>query len=252
MCTVVFIPGNKKSFFGSLRDENPKRPKANVPDGYETDNIAFLAPKDPVAGGTWMGVNNAGNVIVLLNGAFENHERKKYYRKSRGLIVTELLAAEMPVIEWNLCDMEGIEPFTLIVWSDNNLFELVWDGVQRHRLLLDAAQPHIWSSSTLYGTDAKAKREELFQNWIVMNPPVSKLSLLNFFKSYKDDADGFIMNRDENIKTLSFSFIELSHNKEAVMSYYDFCAYSYNSKTLALQTDPGACMIPGGLNFGEE
>ncbi len=179
-----------------------------------------------MAGGTWIGVNNAGNVISLLNGAFENHQRKSYYRKSRGLIVSELLVSEVPVVEWNLIDMEDIEPFTLIVWSDNNLFQLVWDGTERHRIWLDETLPYIWSSSTLYNSDAKAKREELFQNWIAMNPPVSKLSLLNFFKTYTNAENGFMMNRNETTKTLSFSFITLIENNRAAMSYYDFSNYS--------------------------
>jgi uncharacterized protein with NRDE domain len=248
MCTVVFIPGDKEIYFGSLRDESPKRPRAIKPETSELNGLSYLSPKDTMAGGTWIGVNNPGNIIILLNGGFENHERKKKYRKSRGLIVTELLASELPVVEWSLIDMQDIEPFTLIVWSDNNLFQLVWDGMERYRILLDATQPYIWSSSTLYNAEAKAVRQESFQNWIAMNPPVSKLSLLSFFKSYNDAENGFIMNRSEITKTLSFSFIELSHNKEAVMSYYDFTAYTYSNELLPLQTKLD-CLIPATLKI---
>ncbi len=249
MCTVVFIPGNKKCFFGSLRDESPSRPKAMMPEIYINGETAFLAPTDPVAGGTWIGVTDVGNVIVLLNGGFENHEKKQHYKKSRGLIVAELLATEIPVIEWNLCDMQDVEPFTLIVWSDNNLIQLVWDGVERHRMLLDTKLPYLWSSTTLYNLHIRAKREELFQNWIVMDPPVSKLSLFNFFKSYKDAENGFIMNRNEITKTLSFSFIELNHNNDAVMSYYDFSTYTYCNKSLLLKSEMKDCLIPANLKF---
>jgi hypothetical protein len=245
MCTVIFIPGDKEIHFGSLRDESPKRPRAVKPEISEVNGVSYLSPKDPMAGGTWVGVNNAGNVIVLLNGGFENHHRKNYYRKSRGLIVSELLVSAIPIVEWNLIDMEDIEPFTLIVWSDNNLFQLVWDGRERYRIRLDETLPYIWSSSTLYNADAKAKREELFQNWIAMNPPVSKLSLLNFFKTHTDAENGFMINRKEITKTLSFSFIELSLNSNAVMSYYDFSNYSYSKKILLLQTGLKDCIIPG-------
>lgn len=249
MCTVVFIPGDKEIYVGSLRDESPKRPRAAKPEISELNGVSFLSPKDPMAGGTWIGVNNTGNIIVLLNGGFENHQRKNYYRKSRGLIVSELLASEVPVVEWNLVDMEDIEPFTLIVWSNNNLFQLVWDGRERYRIRLDETLPYIWSSSTLYNSDAKIKREELFQNWIAMNPPVSKLSLLNFFKSYNDDENGFMINRKEVTKTLSFSFIELSHSKDVVMSYYDFSTYTYSNKSLPLQTELKDCLIPVDLKI---
>lgn len=243
MCTVVFIPYDKKVYFGSLRDESPKRPRAVKPEISEVSGVSFLAPKDPMAGGTWIGANNKGNVIILLNGAFKNHQRKNYYRKSRGLIVSELLATELPVVQWNLIDMEGIEPFTLIVWSDNNLFQLVWDGRERYRICLDETLPYIWSSSTLYNSDAKAKREALFQHWIAMNPSVSKLSLINFFKANNDAENGFIINRKEITKTLSFSFIELQSKKDIVMSYYDFTNNSYYNKTLTIQTGLKDCII---------
>lgn len=235
MCTVVFIPGDKEVYFGSLRDENPRRPRAIKPAITELNGLSFLSPRDPMAGGTWIGVNSIGNIVILLNGGFENHQRKNYYRKSRGLMVTELLASEFPVLEWNLVDLEDIEPFTLIVWSDNNLFQLVWDGQERHRIRLDETLPNIWSSSTLYNSDAKSKREELFQNWIAMNPLVSKLSMLNFFKTYRDDENGFIMNRKELTKTLSFSFIEINKKNNAAMSYYDFSNYSYTSAKIELK-----------------
>lgn len=243
MCTVVFIPGLEKIYLGSLRDESPKRRRALVPEVYTTGSLSYVAPKDPMAGGTWVGAADTGNVIVLLNGGFENHERKSHYRKSRGLIVTELLASEMPVVEWSLIDMQDIEPFTLIVWSDDNLFELVWDGLERHRTRLDATQPHIWSSSTLYNAEAKAIRKEFFQNWIAMNPPISKLSVLDFFRSFKNDENGFIMNRNEITKTLSYSLIELYPHEKAVFNYYDFMVYSYSSKTIYLQNKSVDCPL---------
>lgn len=244
MCTVVFIPGKNNFYLGSLRDESPKRARALAPEIYTECENTYMAPKDPMAGGTWIGVTNAGNAIVLLNGGFENHQRKNYYRKSRGLIVTELLASAVPVVEWSLIDMQDIEPFTLIVWSDNNLFELVWDGTEKHRTRLDAELPHIWSSSTLYNAEAKAVRKELFQNWIAMNPPVSKLSILNFFKSFDDAENGFIMNRNERTKTLSYSLIEFYPHDNAVFNYYDFMLYSYSIKKLNLHAGAEECGLP--------
>jgi hypothetical protein len=235
MCTVVFIPGDKEIYFGSLRDESPNRARAIKPVVSELNGVSFLSPKDPMAGGTWMGVNDKGVVIILLNGGFQNHKRNRYYRKSRGLVVTELLASAFPVVEWSLIDMEGIEPFTLVVWSDHNLFQLVWDGRERFRIRLDETLPYIWSSSTLYNSVAKAKREELFQNWIAMNPPISKLTLLNFFNTYSDSENGFIINRGEVTKTLSFSFITLSENNSSVMNYYDLLNYTYSTEKIEIK-----------------
>jgi hypothetical protein len=243
MCTVVFIPDNNKKYFASLRDESPKRPQAIAPQLYRANEIKYLMPKDALAGGTWAGINEHKNVIVLLNGAFENHNKKEFYLKSRGIIVSELLSSLMPIVDWQLMDFTDIEPFTLVVWSDNHLFELVWDGSEKHRSRLDASAPHIWSSSTLYDKTSKINREELFQNWIAMQPPITKLSVLKFFKSTDDPENGFIINRSEKTKTLSYSFIELSESKTANLDYYDLKNFKHHSKSIDLFENSGNCLV---------
>lgn len=221
MCTVVFIPSRNKFQFASLRDENPLRPKAIEPTLHTTDTASFIAPVDALAGGTWAGFNQFGNVIILLNGAHTNHLRQPYYRKSRGLVVLALLASELPVVDWALLDLAGTEPFTLVVGSDWHLFELVWDGQHKTKTLLDITKPHIWSSSTLYDTQAKAHRSGLFQQWITNRPRVNRQSLLDFFLSYQEAENGFLMNRNGIIKTLSYSFIEMNKHKQGRYSYHD-------------------------------
>lgn len=232
MCTVVFIPKGDKYFFASLRDENPLRPGAIAPDYKLMGDKRVLSPTDALAGGTWLGITETGNVIILLNGAFDKHERKINYIKSRGFIVAELLASNSPLADWDLFDMEGIEPFTLVVWSGGNLFELVWDGEIKHSTRLKATQPYIWSSATLYNGDAKAHRKNLFQNWIGIDMPVSASSLLSFFKACPDVENGFLINRKEQTKTLSYSFIELQLNKSAELHYYDFSDSSCTRKNM--------------------
>jgi hypothetical protein len=244
MCTVIFIPNDTGCYFASLRDEDPNRVKASRPTIIEQGKISYLSPIDPLGGGTWIGVNTLGNVIILLNGAFEKHTRKKTYRKSRGLVVSELLATEMPVVEWSLMDMEDIEPYTLIVWSEGNLFQLVWDGQEKHRIIQDKTMPHIWSSSTLYLQPAKQIREDLFQNWIVMNPPISKLSVIQFFQTFTDKENGFIINRNEQVKTLSYSFIDYQKDVLAEVNYYDLQSFTHHSSLLKLlSSEEDYCFI---------
>ena len=246
MCTVVFIPANDSYFFASLRDENPERTAATIPAILTNSKVKYLSPADAVAGGTWVGVNELGVVIILLNGGFENHQRKNYYRKSRGLIVNDLLKTKMPVDAWDEMDMEDIEPYTLIVWNGRKLFQLIWDGATKHQVTLASNTPHIWSSATLYNTTAAAYRKNLFQKWIVTNPPVSDLSLLDFFRSYTDNENGFIMNRAGHIKTLSYSVVELSGNSNAVMNYYDLQNFSCNSKKINFIKHENSCIDYAG------
>ena len=131
--------------------------------------------------------------------------------------------------------MTDIEPFTLIVRSDHNLFQLVWDGHQKHKTLLDTTIPHIWSSSTLYDPTIKANRNQLFNNWVETNSVVTQHSILNFFKSFNDTENGFIMNRSNTLKTLSYSFVEIQNNEKAIFNYYDFLSFQNTYKTINIQ-----------------
>lgn len=241
MCTVVFIPVKDGYHFASLRDERPLRLQAIVP-SFIHGNSNYIAPVDPSGGGTWAGVNDNGNVIILLNGGFQNHTKKNSYAKSRGKIVTELLADNMPVIEWNLMNLNDVEPFTLIVWSEEKLFQLVWDGCQKHRINLSKAAAHIWSSATLYGETAKNYRTALFNKWMSTSKKITKLSLLNFFNTHNDAHNGFLMTRDEKIKTLSYTFITLGKDKSAVMHYHDFLSGTEHNLTITLAIKGQHCL----------
>ncbi len=243
MCTVVFIPENDKFYFASLRDESPLRSKALLPEINKSNEVHYLSPKDSKEGGTWVGVNNRGSVIILLNGGLQNHKRKEKYRKSRGLIVNELLSSDMPLVDWSLLRLDDIEPFTLVVFDKNNLFELVWDGVQRMKIQINTSIAHIWSSSTLYDADAKANRESNFRKWLNGEPAVSVNSLFSFFKSVNDPENGFIMNRKDQVKTLSYTFIELDHNLIAQMEYLEVGQEGYDKQCLQIITNTNRCCM---------
>ncbi|MDI9365176.1 MAG: NRDE family protein [Flavobacterium sp.] len=234
MCTVAFLPYNNKFYFASLRDESPKREQALPPTIYNIDGIEILAPLDGLAGGTWVGASAFGNIVILLNGAFENHERADRYVMSRGVIVKNLLAQQQPVAAWQLIDLQNIEPFTLVVWQQQLLYELVWDGQQKHWQQLAITKPRIWSSSTLYNVAAKQQRKAAFQHWWATGPSVSKQSLLSFFASRVDLQNGFLINRSPTMQTLSFTF--LTQDAATTTCYYhNFLNATCSTKQLALK-----------------
>jgi uncharacterized protein with NRDE domain len=233
MCTVVFLPNNGHYCFASLRDESPLRQAAIVPAIYTNHGVDYVAPLDAKAGGTWVGVNEAGNVIILLNGGFENHVRQANYRQSRGLIVKELLAVVEPVSDWLNMNLSDIEPFTLIVFSDNHLYQLVWDGELKHNIGLDAKQPYIWSSATLYSKVAKATRSQLFKEWLATKHEISEQTILSFFESVGDTNNGFLINRSATMQTLSYTFIALAES--AKIQYHDFLNSTKSTTTIALK-----------------
>ncbi len=243
MCTVVYIPSDNSLFFASLRDESPTRPAAIEPQLYVTETTTILSPKDALAGGTWLGINNYRNVIVLLNGGFVKHEQKNNYRQSRGLIVSELLKSELPVVDWELMDLFNIEPFTLVIWSEQMLFQLVWDGNKKHRIKLDATTPQIFSSATLYQPEVHELRKTQFLNWLPNHATISSVSLLNFFKSKYDQEEGFIINRDEKVITLSYTFIEVRKNDVAEVNYFDLRNNTNQSNSIVMSHSPNNCPL---------
>ncbi len=221
MCTVSFVFSNGKAILTHNRDEKVARPSAIEPQKYTVNNKNIYFPKDQKAGGTWYAVAENGTVLVLLNGADEKHQLKPSYKKSRGLIVLDLISSDSPIEEWNTIDLFGIEPFTIVLFQDKKLYQLRWNEVEKSTLNLDINQSHIWSSSTLYPKEIREHRAELFQNFIVSNE-VSSEQLFQFHRYAKNDdsENGLIINRNNEMKTLSITQTIIQENK-VVLSYHD-------------------------------
>ena len=146
-------------------------------------------PKDAFAGGTWIGVSGRNRLICLLNGGFENHVRAIPYKKSRGLIVKELLKVRNAVGEIKVSDFQGVEPFTIILvdWNEKlKAYELVWDGSSKYFSQLDNT-PRIWSSSTLYTKKMKEIRKVWFSDWLHGRQVFKREDILKF---HQDETRG--------------------------------------------------------------
>jgi hypothetical protein len=212
MCTVIYLPGEAgKPWFFSVRDEHRARPVAHLPQCLRTGDVDILAPIDPLGGGSWIGVNAFLDTIILFNGAFEKHLPQVAYRISRGLILRKLLETGTPLVEWAFLDLTDIEPFSLLVYTDDQLYRFTWDGLDKHRLLLNKNIPHIFSSVTLYDTAAIAHREKMFQNWY----PESKCTneaVLDFLQHRNDTQNGFLIERENGIQSQSISSIQYKEN----------------------------------------
>lgn len=168
MCTVTYLPflQNTSGFIlTDNRDESVNRP-AKAPRKYAEFHSELYYPKDKKAGGTWIGVGKEKHLITLMNGAFKRHQRKKTYRKSRGIVVKELLSAAQVKTAFLNYELEGIEAFFAVVVSWKKalrLYEMIWDGKQRFVFERNPKEPFIWSSAMLYTPLERAERESSFQ-----------------------------------------------------------------------------------------
>lgn len=232
MCTVSFVYTNGKTIITSNRDEKVLRESAIEPKNYLINNKNVIFPKDQKAGGTWYAINEDGAIIVLLNGAAEKHQLKPSYRKSRGLIVLDLISSNAPVLEWELIDLYGIEPFTIVLFIDKKLYQLRWNEVEKEVKQLDASQSYIWSSSTLYSPEIREQRTKWFYTFLDTKPDVSETELFQFhrYTENKNKEYGLIIDRDNFLKTVSITQAIVEHNR-VKMNYVDLISEKDFSNT---------------------
>lgn len=220
MCTVTLIAlsGVDSGFvLTSNRDEAIAR-ETLPPKEYLEDGVRMIYPKDAIAGGTWIGVSERKRAICLLNGAYERHRRKPSYAKSRGVVVKELLAAELLEQQIRSCSLQEMEPFTCVIadWSRRlRFFELVWDENEKHFTELPPGS-YIWASSFLFSAEERQQRREQFEN-LQQKHRLNRDILLNFHTS--EEVNGMILDRG-TLKTCSITQI-VNTPEGAEMFYRD-------------------------------
>lgn len=222
MCTVTFIPVKDTYFITSNRDEKKLRKEALPPKAYLFGDAKIIFPKDATAGGTWIAMHENGNAIVLLNGGFVKHTPVPSYKKSRGIVLLEIISNAKPFQQFQQTILAGVEPFTIVLLDNNALYECRWDSQKKYTRHLDKAKPHIWSSVTLYDTLVINKREQWFKEWLHEHPSPSMQEILQFhlFAGDGDHNNDLRMNRNNMMLTLSTTGIEIN-DKKGTMYYHD-------------------------------
>lgn len=223
MCTVTFIQTKESFCITSNRDENIKRPKALPPQEYNHNGKTITFPKDPLAGGTWI-AHDDKQVVVLLNGAEEKHQWNPPYRKSRGLILLDVMKGTSLLDNWNTINLSDIEPFTLIYFNGEVLYQLRWNGNKKEQKELSTNKPHIWSSSTLYSKAIQEIRKQWFQNFLIHQKEITPKALFDFHQNtHTENTDyGLQIHRSNGLKTVSITQIVINRNTIA-MHYSELC-----------------------------
>jgi hypothetical protein len=232
MCTVSFIPANDRIFLTSNRDESPWRHPAILPREYLYKNGIMIFPKDGKSGGSWITVCNNGNAGVLLNGAFEKHQKRAAYSISRGIVFIEIMQSKNPLRKFLKFSLPEIEPFTVILWQNNSLFQCTWDGERKYFQALPSNRAYIWSSVTLYDEEVRKKRAHWFASWLHQHPNPNHKSITHFhrFAGEGNKHENLFMNRNGEVLTVSITGLEIFRHK-GIMNYTDFIA----ATTIALE-----------------
>jgi hypothetical protein len=138
MCTVSWLrePAGYQVFFN--RDERPTRAPGLPPQVGDLNGVRWLAPRDGDQLGTWIGANELGVTLGLLNRFEESPARSTGGGfRSRGLLVTSLLdLGDLDGLERRLheSDLSIYQPFTLTSFAPGEAARLfAWNGSRLSR-----------------------------------------------------------------------------------------------------------------------
>ncbi|MDX2197351.1 MAG: NRDE family protein [Phycisphaerae bacterium] len=179
MCTVTVVPlgGAAQAGWDAYRlacnrDEQRTRPPAAGPRPQHAGALRAIWPVDPVGGGTWVGANECGVVLSLLNRNIEpaGPHRNEDPRESRGAIIPAALeqpslAAVARFLKEEI-DPKRYPPFRLI--GVDGINSLVCEGTGatlRVEVAPLGSAPLFITSSGLGDALVEGPRRALFNEW---------------------------------------------------------------------------------------
>lgn len=177
MCTLTVVPtADRRVRLAFNRDERPTRPPALPPAVGRFGERWAVRPTDPQSGGTWLGVNDAGLVLAVLNVTPRSPSppsplplRERGAKTSRGTIIPAVLGLDTPADALaeldRTFDYADFAPFRLVLVGHGVAAEVRWDGRQAmvtSRLL--GGVPLLFTSSGLGDHLVEGVRRELFDD----------------------------------------------------------------------------------------
>jgi hypothetical protein len=225
MCTLSFYPKSDENGFilTFSRDEMASRSSVEI---KQDEQLGLVYPKDALHGGTWLALSvRTGRLVCLLNGAFELHQRVLPYRKSRGLVVLDSFKFADILDFFNFYDFENIEPFTLLAFQNQQVFQFRWDGKKRHIEKMDNQKSFLRSSCTLYNQTVRDEREAWFYDFLNDKMIQSEAEhLWQFHKTPNENEpeNGILMRRKNGPSTVSITQLNYSFSSQLIdFQYYE-------------------------------
>jgi hypothetical protein len=153
------------------RDEQRERATALPPARHRLGAGVAVYPVDPVGGGTWVGVNDAGLTAALLNRTLPGRSPTAVTGlRSRGLIVPCVLACRSVQGAIEACaslDLTTFNPFRLVIVQGKVAATLSSDGRTLTTQSVDSSQPYLVTSSSLGDDLVEEPRAALFERLVL-------------------------------------------------------------------------------------
>jgi len=149
------------------RDERHTRKPASGPRISKRNEISYIAPEDGDHGGSWIGVNEFGLTLCLLNRYGDPAGKPSQRYTSRGLLLTDLLDCSqnhlVPVRVKNF-ELDGFRPFSMLALSSDEPAILInWTGQDCIVENNAEAQMPLTSSSLSNPTPSETRRNHFQQ-----------------------------------------------------------------------------------------
>ncbi|NRA31434.1 MAG: NRDE family protein [Parvularculaceae bacterium] len=149
------------------RDERRTRSEGLPPEHWQDTDI--LAPRDPDAGGTWIGVRRDGTWACLLNGYLSGvaqHDIKE--PQTRGRLIPAVLASTKPQQELGAMDLSRTNAFRLWLGTNDGITDFFWDGKTLSQQQPVVCDNYTFVTSSSVQQDAvKELRADVFSSWVL-------------------------------------------------------------------------------------
>ncbi|MCC7013237.1 MAG: NRDE family protein [Planctomycetes bacterium] len=221
MCTLTWVRHGTGFELFFNRDEQRTRAKAKAPFVHERAGRRWIAPTDTAGGGTWIGVNEFGLAVALLNGFLRGDQGERPWTTRGELVESVLDAKNVREVEVRLRKrhLERFRSFTLVaVEPAAPALVASWDGQE---LALDQrfdGHPPICSSS-LDPNGATRARRELFSELQARHGGIDSGLLELFHRSHGPERGALspCMHRDD---AATQSFTRIAVDAERVELHY--------------------------------
>jgi hypothetical protein len=176
MCTVTVVPLENEGGYRLVvnRDERRTRADAVAPVWARQGSRCIAYPSDPTGGGTWVGVNDAGLAMALINRFPHVDARSPARVASRGLIIPALLGCRRVPDAVRLLRAFGcsrFNAFSLMVIDRQEIGVFTHDSRDDSAEIETFLKPVLLTSSSLDDDLAESLRRRLFGE-LVLNEMV--------------------------------------------------------------------------------
>jgi hypothetical protein len=219
LCTVTWTRHDGGYHLFSNRDERFTRGVASPPLLREKDGVRFLAPLDSDRAGTWIGTNEFGLSLCLLNGPARKGATGC---RSRGLLLLDLMDSRSRAalcVRIQAAELSQHLPFSIVaIQPDAPAMVACWNGTTLG-LDPDAEGRAPLVSSSFDPDGVESARRLHFAELNTAAGELSTAELRRFHASHRPFRGPYspCMHRDD-AATVSFSHVRV-HGREAVFEY---------------------------------